>query len=623
MLLGLLSLGTEAVLQRRAPGINWNLTRGGVGWTVRSTIRTLSVIVFADSVYTRDRFIAIALCMALVEGGRAGFGLAVTYARIRRTVPALTRNVDLSALRIPRLRYGVLGRVSPRSTMAISLLPLLGILAGSTGALVASIAAAVLAVAAASIVGVAALRALRLPSRQQFVAEVHRQILEYAPEIVIYFSGNADSLYQIDMWLDAVTAQPYRSMILLRERANVGLLAPTSLPVVCLPDAVDLMNFALPSVALALYPANTGKNIHFLRVPGMMHVFVGHGDSDKVASVNPFSKAYDELWVAGPGARARWARAAVGVADEDVVEVGRPQLMSIRHASERGRSDVFTVLYAPTWEGWTPDAQNTSVLTMGVSLVTALMAIPGVRVIYKPHPFTGGRDPQARLASETIGAMITAASPAPARDATLADLQARISSIGHADPSLDDLDTANASGRAHPDYAAQAAALRAHWNETYWASRPASAHRYVTEPIAALFDCFNQADLLITDISSVVPDFLYSEKPYVVTNSSDLPEPAFRDRYPTAGAAYLIGSDCAGLVPLVEGLMAGRDPMSAERATLKRHLLGTEEVIPGDRFARAVDRAVHRALALPTRADLSLRPDEDREPDPVAPVTVE
>jgi hypothetical protein len=56
---------------------------------------------------------------------------------------------------------------------------------------------------------------------------------------------------------------------------------------------------------------------------------------------------------------------------------------------------------------------------------------------------------------------------------------------------------------------------------------------------------------------------------------------------------------------------------------LKRHLLGTEEVIPGDRFARAVDRAVHRALALPTRADLSLRPNEDREPDPVAPVTVE
>ena len=37
----------------------------------------------------------------------------------------------------------------------------------------------------------------------------------------------------------------------------------------------------------ALYPANAGKNIHLLRLPGIRHVFIGHGDSDKVASINP------------------------------------------------------------------------------------------------------------------------------------------------------------------------------------------------------------------------------------------------------------------------------------------------------------------------------------------------
>ena len=33
--------------------------------------------------------------------------------------------------------------------------------------------------------------------------------------------------------------------------------------------------------------------------PAMQHVFIGHGDSDKLASVNPFSKVYDEVWMAG------------------------------------------------------------------------------------------------------------------------------------------------------------------------------------------------------------------------------------------------------------------------------------------------------------------------------------
>ncbi len=37
-----------------------------------------------------------------------------------------------------------------------------------------------------------------------------------------------------------------------------------------------------------------------------------------------------------------------------------------------------------------------------------------------------------------------------------------------------------------------------------------------------LFDCFNHTDLLMTDISSVVADYLYSEKPYMVTNSAGL-----------------------------------------------------------------------------------------------------
>ena len=94
------------------------------------------------------------------------------------------------------------------------------------------------------------------------------------------------------------------------------------------------MNMDLSTVRVALYAANVGKNIHMLRVPTMKHVFIGHGDSDKLASVNPFSKVYDEVWTAGRAGRDRYAIADVGVRDDDIVEVGRPQLAPIQNRQD-------------------------------------------------------------------------------------------------------------------------------------------------------------------------------------------------------------------------------------------------------------------------------------------------
>ncbi|GAA2867842.1 hypothetical protein GCM10020220_066530 [Nonomuraea rubra] len=73
----------------------------------------------------------------------------------------------------------------------------------------------------------------------------------------------------------------------------------------------------------------------------------------------------------------------------------------------------------------------------------------------------------------------------------------------------------------------------------------------VTGPVPHLYDCFNDCDLLISDISSVVADFLASEKPYAVTNVAGLPERAFHERYPSteAGGAAGRGPVGAGGVP--------------------------------------------------------------------------
>ena len=65
------------------------------------------------------------------------------------------------------------------------------------------------------------------------------------------------------------------------------------------------------------------------------------------------------------------------------------------------------------------------------------------------------------------------------------------------------------------------------WAGAYWSRT--SAHLVVEGPRPTLYDCFNHADLLVSDISSVVPDFVASGKPYVVTNPADEPHEQIRE----------------------------------------------------------------------------------------------
>ena len=95
------------------------------------------------------------------------------------------------------------------------------------------------------------------------------------------------------------------------------------------------------------------------------------------------------------------------------------------------------------------------------------------------------------------------------------------------------------------------------WHAAYWRSQEPWRHRVVTGPLPALYDCFDHADLLISDISSVVADFIASGKPYAVANPDGRDEDEFRTEYPTAAAAYLIDPGCTAL-PDVMAEAAGR-----------------------------------------------------------------
>ena len=117
----------------------------------------------------------------------------------------------------------------------------------------------------------------------------------------------------------------------------------------------------------------------------------------------------------------------------------------------------------------------------------------------------------------------------------------------------------------------------------------------ITGPLPTLYDCFNQADLLISDISSVVSDFIASGKPYVVTNPGGLDEDEFRQKFPTAAAAYLLDRDCAALSDiLAQAAAPGDDGLAEARRELRRYLLGPDHLDAQTRFADAVDALAER-----------------------------
>ncbi len=581
--------------------------------------------------------------VALFAGGlvglhaiRGGHSALATYVNQRRVLPVVTRNLDLSELRIPDAPPRLLAVEHTRKLLYLDAAPVAG---GLVSALTASMAWALggvtLALAAGAagcvIMAVHARRNAHLGNKARILSTVNQQVRTHRPQVVLYFSGARDAVYQVNMWLTTLARLDRPAVIIMRERWMVPLLGRTSLPVVCLDGMVDLLNFPLPSVRVALFPANTAKNLHELRLAGIGHVFIGHGDSDKAASVNPFAKAYDQVWVAGQAGRDRFLRARVGVRDEDIVEVGRPQLAELATQAS-GRADrMFTVLYAPTWEGWLEDQQHTSLAAMGARIVRALIGCgPQLRVLYKPHPLTGTRDSRALKAHNEIVALIEeanrqreagggwareAAAGATARDAAatemtrtrerLRELSGEGKIVGSPAGRGGETDYAMLSRDSKPDPARDAEWQQAAdaWHAAYWDSQGWWQHRVVTGPLPALYACFNRSDLLISDISSVVADFVATGKPYAVTNPDSHGDAEFRAEYPTAAAGYLLSRDCAELPEIIEqAASAGDDRLAAARQELKRYLLGPDSPPAQTRFAAAIEALISQVENAATAA---------------------
>lgn len=608
-------------LHRKGSYLINRLSKIRAGLSIRFLIRQLLLILLLARLSHADDliFYGAVACFIAFYGLQAPHGALVTLIRNRRRMPVATRNIDLkSRIRIPDAPSRGLLHRSAEKMLHLDVFAMIGILvsAGQDSPATPGFAGIGLTIALGVLyvlVLVPYVRGRKIPPKADVVlAAVDDWLAGYKPETVLYFSGSKDSAYQVNMWLETMEQLESRPLIILRERAILSSLAPTTVPVICVPGGVHLMNLDLSTVRVALYAANVGKNIHLLRVPTMKHVFIGHGDSDKLASVNPYSKVYDEVWTAGRAGRDRYAIADVGVRDDDIVEVGRPQLAPIQtwqgvsEGPGGGAADgrVPTVLYAPTWEGWDGNPGNTSIVLAGENIVKKLVAAdPPVRVLYKPHPFTGTVSKRAAAAHQRITALVEKAAARRAADsrftadgkamaqakADLARIEARLAQLTAAGDDKADEAEATRDGVVDPARHEEIARLRAEWNDAYWRSFPSYEHRVITGAEPRLYDCFNVSDAMVSDISSVVSDFIASGKPYAVTDSGELGHEEFKRQNTAVRAAVILSNDARELGGLLDAVRdPSADPLREARKELKRYLLGPDEPKSIDQFNAAV-----------------------------------
>lgn len=236
-------------------------------------------------------------------------------------------------------------------------------------------------------------------------------------EIAVYFADGVVNLYQVRQWFAplATLAEHHKVAIITRSPgATLALLDESPVPIAYCRTVLDLEQMVAQNpLKLVLYVNQNAKNFQMFRYGRMWHVFVNHGESDKMYMTTNQYKAYDFALIAGQAAHDRLRRVLWGYdLDDRALRIGRPQADHFAGTLPYTPDDRTVVLYAPTWEGDRPAASYGSIASHGEKLVEALLATGRHRVIYRPHPRSGVVDREYGQAHRRIVAAIERANQA-------------------------------------------------------------------------------------------------------------------------------------------------------------------------------------------------------------------
>jgi hypothetical protein len=239
-------------------------------------------------------------------------------------------------------------------------------------------------------------------------------------QIAVYFADSKVNLYQVRQWYAPLAELAETTPVAIISRSPgtaLTLFDESPVPALYLRSVAELEAFVSDQdLRIVFYVNQNSKNFQMFRYGRMWHVFINHGESDKMYMTTNQFKAYDYSFVAGEAARDRLRRTLWDYdLDDRTLMIGRPQADHFAGTLPYPPDDRTVVLYAPTWEGDRESAAYGSVASHGEALVGALLATGTHRVIYRPHPRSGVIDPEFRRANEAIIASIAAAN---ARDSS-------------------------------------------------------------------------------------------------------------------------------------------------------------------------------------------------------------
>ncbi|UNK47449.1 CDP-glycerol glycerophosphotransferase family protein [Arthrobacter sulfonylureivorans] len=343
-------------------------------------------------------------------------------------------------------------------------------------------------------------------------SNLNTALRQYAPDFIIYTARPDDASYQVAMWLPYLQRTGKKFIIVTRSLVPAeALAAMTDAPVVMRRRVADLDDVVVPSVNAVFYVNASSGNGAMVRFHELTHVYLGHGDSDKPPSYNPTHGMYDRIFAAGEAATRRYAEHGVSIPRDKFQIVGRPQLENVQPARLRG-TEAPVVLYAPTWRGHVEETFFHS-LPVGEKIVRSLMD-RGSTVIFRPHPFSYEFPEDAAL-------------------------------IGNIQELL--REDAQSTGRKH-----------------LWGAE--------AESVRGIVDCINASDAMVSDVSSVVSDYLYSGKPFAMVAVNAAPED-FVHQYPIARASYVLEGGLSNVDEVLDSLL-GADEMAGVRSDLRSDYLG-------------------------------------------------
>ena len=236
-------------------------------------------------------------------------------------------------------------------------------------------------------------------------------------KVAVYFADGAVNMYQIRQWYRPLAELSKRWPVLILSRgatAAAKLFEESPIPTAYVRTVVALeRTLAEQDIRVVLYVNQNTRNFQMFRYGRRWHVFINHGESDKMYMTTNQYKAYDYAFIAGRAARERLGRV---LWDYDFAKralpIGRPQADHYSGALPYVPDDRIVALYAPTWEGDRPSAHYGSIISHGESLVNALLATGRHRVIYRPHPRSGVVNAEYGAANRRIIAALAAANTA-------------------------------------------------------------------------------------------------------------------------------------------------------------------------------------------------------------------